>query len=163
MDAGLLFYQAHRTAACQLILSRASEEFGIPLHEVRVCIQADYLNPSIAGILKARNAVFLVASAPEKRPTCSEAIFYTLHVPLRPDGEPEGILRLTGCQKTGYLIESIDQAIVLLPDEPSSILKMAPAVFGRLKSKFDLPGEFPKKCHPDYEKLVETCMGIPPD
>jgi hypothetical protein len=37
-------------------------------------------------------------------------------------------------------------------------MRMLPAVFGRLKRKFGLSGEFPKAEHPDYEKLTTACM-----
>lgn len=161
MDAGLLFYQAHRTAACQLVVSRSAEYFGISLHEVHTCVRKEDLNTGIAGILRTCDIVFLAASAPEKRPACSEAIFRTLRVPIRSDGEPKGILRLTGSQKAGYLVESIDQAIVLLPDYPVEILQMAPALFNRLKAKFGLPGKFPGTDHPDYGKLTAACLGGP--
>lgn len=163
MNAGLLFFQAHRTSACQRVLKKSAGYFGVAVPEVRTCVQGVGLNGGISHLLKDSAVIFLVGSAPGKRPECAGKIFNTLHVPPDKDGEPKGVLKLPGASKTGYLIESVDQAIVLLPDDPYEILKMAPAVFGRLKKKFNLTGEFPKKEHPDYEKLITACMEAPGD
>lgn len=158
MEAGMLFYFARRTSACQRILGRSAGYFGVALPDVRVCVKRESLNGAIARILKQYPMVFVVGSAPGPRPECAGAIFNTLHVPPDANGEPRGILRLTGAEKTGYLIESVSQAIILLPDDPYEILKMAPSGFTRLKRKFNLSGEFPKVDHPDYEKLISACM-----
>ncbi len=153
MEAGLLFFQARRTSACQRILTRAAGYFSIEVPDVYTCVQKSDLNNSIARILKKRTIIFLVSSAPGPRPECAGAIFNTLHVPPDETGEPKGILRLYGDSKVGYLVESVDQAIVLFPDDPYEILKMAPKTFAQLKKKFHLPGSFPPKKHPDYQKL----------
>ena len=158
MEAGLLFYLARRTSSCQRVLCRAAGYFGVDLQDVRVCVQKEGLNGAISRLLKGYPMVFVVGSAPGSRPECAGPIFNTLHVPPDSNGEPKGILRLTGAEKTGYLIESVDQAIILLPDDPYEILRMEPSVFARLKRKFGLSGEFPKAEHPDSEKLIADCM-----
>ncbi len=158
MEAGLLFYFARRTSSCQRILGRSAGYFGVEFSEARVCVKRESLNGAIARLLRAYPMVFVVASAPGPRPECAGPIFNTLHVPPDENGEPRGILRLSGAEKSGYLIESADQAIILLPDDPYEILKMAPPGFARLKRKFDLSGEFPRADRPDYEKLVAACM-----
>ena len=157
MKTGLLFYFARRTGTCQRVLTRSAGYFGVQPDDVRVCVQKDGLNGALSHLLSTHTAVFVVGSAPGARPECAGPIFNTLHVPPDENGEPKGILRLTGAEKTGYLVESVDQAIILLPDDPYEILKMAPAAFARLKRKFGLEGEFPKAAHPDYKKLFEAC------
>ena len=82
-----------------------------------------------------------------------------LRVPLDGEGEPRGVLKLEGDRKHGYLIESVNQAIVILPDDPCEVLSMLPAACGRLKEKFELEGEFPESPKIDYAELVERCMG----
>ncbi|HEX3016647.1 MAG TPA: hypothetical protein VHP31_02190 [Caproicibacter sp.] len=158
MEAGLLFFLARRTSACQRVMNRSAVYFDVEISDVRVCVQEKGLNGNISRLLKERPMIFLVGASPEYRPDCSESIFKTLHVPLDRLGEPKGILKLRGADKTGYLIESMNQAIILLPDDPYEILKMLPAAFERLKRKFGLTGEFPKAEHPDYEKLIASCM-----
>ena len=158
MEAGLLFYLARRTSSCQRVLKRSAGYFGTEIADVRFCVKAEDLNGSLAHLLKQYPAVFVVGSAPGTRPECAEPIFRTLRVPLGEGGEPQGILRLPGAEKGGYLIESTSQAILLMPDDPYEVLKMAPPAFSRLSKKFGLTGEFPKADHPDYEKLITACM-----
>lgn len=136
MNAGLLFYRARRTAACQNVLNRAAGPFGTVLSGICVCVRPEDLNGDIARLLRGNTVLFLLSSAPERRPECSAAIFRTLRVPLDASGEPKGILGLPGREKTGYLIESADQAIILLPDNPEEIERMLPRVFARLRKKF---------------------------
>ena len=158
MEAGLLFVLARRTSACQRVLTRSAGYFDVAVPDVRICVQSGGMNGAIARLLKRYPAVFVVGAAPGPRPECAGPIFNTLHVPPDESGEPKGILRLSGAKKTGYLVESADQAILLLPDDPYEILRMAPPAFARLKRKFVLPGEFPRVGHPDYETLITACM-----
>lgn len=158
MEAGLLFIFARKTSACQRVVTRSAGYFDVAVRGVRVCVRPESMNGAIARLLKQYPAVFVVGAAPGPRPECAGQIFNTLHVPPDENGEPRGILRLSGPEKTGYLIESADQAIVLLPDDPYEILRMAPAAFARLKRKFVLPGEFPRVGRPDYEALITACM-----
>jgi hypothetical protein len=161
MEAGLLFILAHRTSACQRILTRSAGYFNVSIPGVRVCVRRENMNGAISRLLKQYPMVFVVGAAPGPRPECAGPIFNTLRVPPDENGEPKGILRLRGAEKTGYLVESVSQAIILLPDDPYEILRMAPPTFARLKRKFVLPGEFPRAGHPDYEKLITACMEQP--
>ncbi|XOQ43215.1 MAG: Protein-tyrosine-phosphatase [Clostridium sp.] len=143
MNAGLLFYCSRRTSVCEKMIRKTSGWFYLPLSDVRVCTQEKRLNPSMAGLLKNAHVVFTVSAPASGRPICCEPMFRTLHVPIDANGEPIGVLRLRARETTGYLIESIDRAILILPDDPSEILQMMPAAFARLKKKFGLKGEIP--------------------
>ncbi|MFU0832129.1 MAG: Protein-tyrosine-phosphatase [Oscillospiraceae bacterium] len=143
MNAGLLFYCSRRTSVCEKTIRKTAGWFYLPLVHVRVCTQEKRLNPSMAALLKRAEVVFTVSEAAGGRPTCCVPMFRTLHVPIGSDGEPIGVLRLPARETTGYLIESVDRAILILPDDPSEILQMMPAAFARLKKKFGLKGEIP--------------------
>ncbi|WP_411676042.1 hypothetical protein [Caproicibacter sp.] len=145
MDAGLLFYCSRRTSVCEKLIRRSAGWFQLPLVQVRVCTREERLNPNMAALLKDAAAVFVVSEAVAGRPLCSAALFRTLRVPIGGDGEPAGVLKLAGRETTGYLVESQDRAILILPDDPSEILEMLPAAFERLKKKFGLSGEIPKQ------------------
>ena len=156
MDSAILFYLAHRTSACQRTIARACGFFSVDAGCISVCARRQDLNACLAKLLKDKAAVFLVSAAGEKRPDCAGPIFSTLRVPLDRSGEPKGIMKLRGAEQTGYLVESVNQAIALLPDDPYEILQMLPAAFERLKAKFSLEGDFPKEEHPDYENLIRS-------
>ncbi len=161
MEAGLLFFQARCTSACQHILSRFAKYFGIEVPEVRTCVQKSELNSNIAHLLKLYPIVFLVGSASAKRPACAGYIFNTLHILPDSDGEPKGIMKLHGQKKLGYLIESIDQAIVLLPDDPYEVLKMVPDILARIKVKYGLFGKIPKSVYLNYgQKIAEELASL---
>lgn len=156
MNAGLLFYRARRTAVCQNMVRRAAGWFGVTLTGACVCVRPEDLNGDIARLLHANSAIFLFSPSPERRPECAAPVFRTLRVPLDATGEPKGILRLPGPAKTGYLVESADQAIVLLPDDPAEMKRMLPPVFLRLKKKFGLPCSLPQKRRPAPGGSAET-------
>lgn len=158
MDAGLLFYCSRRTSVCEKTIRRASGWFQLNLEEVRVCTREDRLNPCMAELLKEAAVIFTVSEAVGARPACSAPLFRTLRVPLGADGEPAGVLRLRGRETTGYLVESADRAILILPDDPSEVLEMLPAAFGRLKSKFGLEGEIPVRKEIHFEYFVEKTI-----
>lgn len=159
MNTGILFYFARKTSVCQKIIGRAAGFFGMELSAVSVCASRGGVSGGIAPLLHKYSAVFLVSSSPGKRPDCVSEVFRVLRVPLDREGEPRGVLKLEGKQKRGYLIESVNQAIVIFPDDPCEILRMLPAACGRLKEKFELEGEFPEHRSIDYAELVERCMG----
>ena len=69
---------------------------------------------------------------------CAAALFERLHVPIGPDGEPRGVLRLPVGDVEGYLIESRSQAICLLPDEAPLLPAMLGQAAGPLCEKFGL-------------------------
>lgn len=145
MDAGILFYCSRRTSVCEKTIRRSSGWFHLTLKEVRACTQEGRLNPNMAALLKEAGVVFVISEAAGNRPACSAPLFRTLRVPTGADGEPLGVLRLPGRETAGYLVESADRAILILPDDPGEILEMLPAAFGRLKQKFGLSGEIPPR------------------
>ena len=161
MDAGLLFYCARRTSACEADLMRAAGWFGMYVSRVRVFAVEALLNRCMAALLKETDAVFAVGGPAGGRPSCAAPIFRTLRVPLGPDGEPEGVKRLSGGGMTGYLVESARQAVVILPDDPRGLLPMLPEAMERLRDKFSLNGSVPAAEKTDYGRLVLQSMGPP--
>lgn len=151
MDAGLLFYRSRRTSVCEKTIRRAAGWFHLSLGDVRVCTREDRLNPNMAELLKNAEVVFTISKGDGGCPACAAPLFGTLHVPVGEDGEPVGVLRLTGRETKGYLVESEDRAIFILPDDPSEILEMLPAAFERLKQKFELEGEIPAPKDIDFQ------------
>lgn len=159
MNTGILFYSARKTSVCQKIIGRTAGYFGMEISAVSVCASQGGVSAGIAPLLHELSAVFVISSSAEARPDCAEEVFRVLRVPLDREGEPRGVLKLEGDRKRGYLIESVNQAIVILPDDPCEILSMLPVACGRLKEKFELEGEFPESPKIDYSELVERCMG----
>lgn len=158
MNAGLLFYFARKTSLCQKQLSRYAGYYELSVSDVKICAKKDGLRPAMGQLISSLPVVFLVGSSPEERPSCALPIFETLNIPLDSAGEPKGVLRLSGTEKKGYLIESLNQAIVILPDIPEELMQMLPQACERLKQKFDLNGEPPVKVNIDYEALIESSM-----
>jgi hypothetical protein len=158
MNAALLFYCSRRTSVCEKVIRRASSCFYLPLLDVRVCTREAHLNPSMAVLLKKAKVVFTLSEAVQNRPACAGPMFRTLKVPIGADGEPVGVLRLQGRQAAGYLVESADRAILILPDDPSEILEMLPLAFRRLKSKFELNGSLPEKKEIRFGSLMEKAQ-----
>lgn len=162
MEAGLLFCRSGRTSVCERLLGRMAGRFGVELSDVEVCTRDSLLNPCMAALLRGHAVVFAVGGTSDGRPSCAEPLFRTLGVPLDARGEPVGVLGLPGGGLRGYLVESADRAILLLPDDPSAMLEMLPPAFRRLKQKFGLSGEFPEEPKIDFKRLVEKSMGEPP-
>lgn len=158
MNSGLLFYLARRTAVCQDIINRAIKNLGMEISAVKVCMREDYINRCMANLLKNSPVVFLIGDSPLSRPGCADFIFKTLKIPLDRKNEPKGVMKLYGTGKTGYLIESCNQAIIVFPDIPGEIIKMLPAACERLGQKFELDGRLPNAPEIDYEKLIADCV-----
>lgn len=158
MNAGILFYLARKTSLCQKYLSRYAEYYGISVSNVKICAKRTGLRSAMAVLLERHPAVFVVSGCEEAWPAAARPIFETLHIPLNAQGEPKGVLRLNGAEKTGYLIESLNQAIVLLPDLPAELDRMLPQTFERLGGKFGLDGEPPPENDTNYQTLVEESM-----
>lgn len=158
MNAGLLFYFARKTSLCQKQLGRHVGYYEISVADVKVCAKKEGLRPAMGQLISSLPVVFLVGDTPDIRPSCAPPIFETLHIPTDSKGEPKGVLRLNGAEKTGYLIESLNQAIVILPDIPGELMQMLPQACERLKQKFDLDGEPPVPPDIDYEALIENSM-----
>lgn len=158
MNTGLLFYRARRTLFCQKELERRVSAFGLSVSEAHAVAKEENLQPAMASLITALPLVFLVSGAAERRPDCAAALFSILRIPSGADGEPKGVLRLPGQEKVGYLIESVNQAILLLPDLPEEICAMLPPALERLREKFSLGGDLRKPPAPDYELLAERSI-----
>lgn len=162
MNTGILFYFARKTSVCQKIIEKSAGFFGMRISEVSVCAARESVSGCIAPLLHRVPVVFLVSAAEGSRPDCAAEVFRVLRVPLDREGEPRGVMKLKGSEVRGYLIESVNQAIVIFPDDPCEILRMLPDACGRLKEKFELEGMFPEKKSLDYAELVERSMGPAP-
>lgn len=158
MNAGILFYLARKTSLCQKQLSHYLQYYGVNAASVKICAKQTGLSPAMAVLLEKHPVVFVVSGGTEARPCAANPIFETLHIPLDAHGEPKRVLRLTGRDMSGYLIESLNQAIVLLPDHPEELNAMLPQACDRLKLKFGLHGEPPPENDTDYKALVAESM-----
>jgi len=158
VEAGILFHFARRTDECGNAIKCAAGCFGIGISKVKPCTNESYLNGRIANMLKKTDMLFIVGRSGDRRPDCAAEIFKTLEIPLDGAGEPKGVMALCGVEKEGYVIESIKQAIIILPDFPEEISAMLPAVFSRLGRKFGLEGSLPETCVFDGGKILRDCL-----
>ncbi len=158
MNAGLVFYLAHRTLLCQKKIEEALKFYDSGITDVKICAKQSDLSPAMSHLLRTLSVVFLVGDSPEAQPDCAPPLFKTLHIPVKVTGEPKGVLRLNGAEKTGYLIESINQAIVVLPDIPEELSLMLLPAFERLALKFSLSGEFPSEPEEPFQQMIENSM-----
>ena len=158
MNTGLLFYLAHRTSLCQKKIRAFISIYDITIASTKVCAKPADLNPAMAKLIANHSIVFAVSESQGCRPDCAAGLFQTLHIPLDEQGEPRGVLQLHGEHKTGYLIESLNQAIVVLPDIPEEIVQMLPTACEKLKQKFGLSGELPVETIIPYEELIQNAM-----
>lgn len=160
MNAGLLFYLAHRTSQCQKITERYLGYFDLHIDRVKICARKDDLRAAMSQLVASLPLTVIVSDSPQSQPEAAAPLFRILRVPLDANGEPKGVMRLEGTEHTGYLIESINQAIVVLPDIPQEILQMLPAACERLNVKFALNGQVPEVPDLNYEELVEKSFGV---
>jgi len=158
MNAGLLFYLARRTLQCQKRIKKYIGFYDLSLSSVKICAKKGDLRPAMSQFIANLPVVFVVSDGETRQPACALPIFETLQIPLDSQGEPKGVLHLNGTDATGYLIESTNQAIVLLPDLPEEIMQMLPSACERLNLKFDLNGSVPCEPDIDYEKFVEDSI-----
>lgn len=158
MNAALLFYLARKTLLCEQQIRRFSGCFSLPVTETALCLQEADLRPAMARLVRSHSVIFLTGSCTGVCPACARPLFGLLHIPLDSSGEPKGVLRLSGAEKHGYLVESLNQAIAVLPDEPEALAQMMPQAMERLKKKFSLEGEAPDPALLDYESLIEDSM-----
>ncbi len=158
MNTGLLFYLSRKTSLCQKQIARYVMHYDIAVSNVKICAKQSGLRPAMAALLEAHPVVFVVSGCPEAQPAAARPIFETLHIPLNTEGEPKGVLRLNGSKKNGYLVESVNQAIVIFPDNPAELAALLTQACERLNLKFSLSGEPPKESDVDYGTLVEESM-----
>ena len=137
MDAGLLFFQAHRTSLCELEVRKAAANLRVTVQGVNASARYEGLCRALASFLKKYPLLYLVSAVEGGRLLCAEPVFRALHVPLDEHGEPEHVRRLTGFDACGYLLESRTQAIVLLPDLPEEQM----CIRDRLCTDGRAPGE----------------------
>lgn len=163
MNAGILYFQAHRTLHCEQQIIKILSLYGITIAETKICTRQEDLNSCMSKLLHAVPFVLTVSSAPGCRPDCAPLLFQTLRIPLNDKGEPKGVLRLHGAEKTGYLIESTDQAIAVLPDLPEEITQMLPGSFERLALKFGLTVPEPEKPGEPFKIRLENSMNHNPE
>lgn len=153
MDTAVIFYEAHRTSICQELLGHS----GITFTAIRTATNLKRLHAALAELLNESPVVLIVGPAEGGQPECTLEICRILGVPTK-GGRPDGVLRLSGQKNTkGYLIESLRQAIALLPDDPDSLGAMLPDLNRRLRDKFSLPAPEPE-LHLDYQNIVTNSM-----
>lgn len=158
MNAALLFCLARKTSLCEQQIRRFSGYFSLSVTETAICLQEAGLRPAMARLVRSHPVIFLTGSCTGVCPACARPLFDLLHIPLDSGGEPKGVLRLSGAEKHGYLIESLNQAIAVLPDEPEALAQMLPQALQRLKEKFSLEGQAPDPVLLNYESLIEDSM-----
>lgn len=155
MNAGLLFYLARRTSQCQKATGRYLEYFDLHINRVKICARKDDLRAAMSQLVASFPLTVVISDSPLCQPEAAAPLFRILRIPTDASGEPKGVMRLKGAEHTGYLIESINQAILILPDIPQEILQMLPAACERLNVKFALNGQVPKEPEINYRELVE--------
>lgn len=158
MNAGLLFYSAHRTSLCEKLLRSAAGAYDLTVNEVKICTREAALRGAMAALINRYPVVFVAGGCSSAQPDAARPIFEILRIPLTPQSEPKGVLRFGGPEKSGYLIESVNQAIVVLPDLPAELAVLLPQACARLKQKFDLTGEPLPPDTTDYKALIEESM-----
>ncbi len=139
MRAALLFVNARQTFFTQSEIERFLLSLDCRLAASQAAFES--FLPALSALLKRHDAVFLVCPAegfPPAKPACSAALFERLHVPIGPDGEPRGVLRLPVGDVEGYLLESSTQAICLLPDDAALLPPMLAQACVPLCEKFNL-------------------------
>lgn len=154
MNAGLLFYQAHRTALCEQAVKKHAARMRIDVASVNASARADGLCRALAAFLRDYPLVYLIGAVGDGRLLSIPPVCQALHVPLNARGEPERVKPLPGFDADGYLLESRTQAILLLPDLPDELNIQLPGAERRLAEKFGLEPPKPK-AKIDYEALVD--------
>lgn len=149
MEAAVLYCGARRTAYCQELL----ESNGFRL--TQICAAGEDSQMARMGILLSKNQLLLILG-PEHNgePTFGKPFFRALHVPTL-DENPQGILVLHGKGCIGWLIESREQAVALLPDRPEHLQLLLPELWLRLCKKFGLSMPEIQKSAVNYEQAVE--------
>lgn len=156
MNAGILFHFANRTALCQRAIENFWDSLQCQTAQVKLAPREKDLFPVLSSLLRSCSIVAIVSDCGEDgRPLCARTIFETLRVPLTKEGEPRGVLALSGVTKKGYLVESENQAILLLADVPYEINPMLQGARQRLQAKFELEWQEPPQPVLDFEARME--------
>ncbi|MCH3972676.1 MAG: hypothetical protein LKE53_07945 [Oscillospiraceae bacterium] len=152
MEAAVLYCGARRTAYCQELL----EGSGFQLAEICVA-EKDQELPCLGRLLQKNKLVLILGPARSGQPAFCQPIFKALHVPML-EGSPQGVLTLQAEDCTGWLVESREQAVALLPDHPVYLAQLLPQLWLRLRRKFDLQQPKAGKPAPNYTKLVDSAF-----
>ena len=148
MEAAVLYCGARRTAYCQELLSNSGFEL------TQVCAAGKNAVGVLGSLLTKNRLVLLLGSERAGEPIYGEPFFRMLHVPLL-DNSPQGVLVLQGAACRGWLIESRQQAVAVLPDHPEQLRLLLPELWLRLREKFDLQQPASPAPEPDFHQLVE--------
>lgn len=151
METAVLYCGARRTAYCQELLRNSGFQMA-QIHAVGA-------NPvgQLGGLLAKNRLVLLLGPERSGEPTFGGPFFQALHVPML-EGSPQGVLVLHGPDCIGWLIESREQAVALLPDRPEHLSSLLPELWLRLREKFELPQPAVPSPALNYDKLVERAF-----
>lgn len=149
MNTGVLYCSARRTAYCQELLSRS----GFELTQECACAGHNPI-PRLGYLLQKNQLVLVLGPERSGEPVYGKPFFQALHVPMLGES-PQGVLMLHGTECTGWLIESREQAVALLPDHPRHLRTLIPELWLRISRKFDVPQPESAKPAIHFEKLTE--------
>ncbi len=152
--AGILFYRAGCTAVMENRIQAMLRRLGGTLSGAFAIQEEKELLGMLNHMLESSRCVFVVSGALGGRPEAAEPIFRAMGASLTPEGEPETILTLSGKQLRGYLPESREKIICILPDKEEEAQGMLKEAFLRIAEKFSLPYEEEKEgiLDPEREK-----------
>ena len=140
MQAGLIFYQAHRTFENKITAERFLSSAGCPLADTRAVPDSRGLFGALSTLLHTCDLVLVVSAAAgglygENEPLASAQLFGRLGVETGPGG-PQGVLRLRVDAGCADLLESAGSAVFVRPDEPGPLAALLAAGRKRLARKF---------------------------
>lgn len=154
--AGLLFFHAGQTAPLEKRILHLLGQLGGSLMKAVAVQKEGELLRQLNGMLEKARCVFVVSGAPGVAPEAAEPVFRALGAKLTPEGEPKGIFTLSGKHKRGYLPESREKVICLLPDDDGEAEGMLREAGRRLSEKFSLSYAEEKPAFLDQKREEET-------
>ena len=154
--AGLLFFHAGQTAPLEKGVLHLLGQLGGSLMKAAAVQEEGELLRQLNGMLEKARCVFVVSGAPGGVPEAAEPVFRALGAKLTPEGEPKGIFTLLGKHKRGYLPESREKVICLLPDDDGEAEGMLIEAGRRPSEKFSLSYAEEKPVFLDQKREEET-------
>lgn len=154
--AGLLFFHAGQTAPLEKGVLHLLGQLGGSLMKAAAVQEEGELLRQLNSMLEKARCVFVVSGAPGGVPEAAEPVFRALGAKLTPEGEPKGIFTLLGKHKRGYLPESREKVICLLPDDDGEAEGMLIEAGRRLSEKFSLSYAEEKPVFLDQKREEET-------
>lgn len=139
LPACLLFYRAGRTAEAEKRILRFLRRLGGSLLEASAVQEEGELLRALNGMLGKARCVFVVSGADGGRPEAAGPIFKALGAEPAAEGGTEAFRPLLGERLRGYLPESREKAVCLLPDDGEEEERMLQEACRRLSEKFSLP------------------------